>query len=108
MVTWLVLLALIGFVVHLNTKLRALEDRLDGVQLRTTVDSYSWPEPAAPEIEEEPAPVAPPQPRETGQPAAALYAGTCPLDPVSEPLETKDCEEETEKRSWNLGIGFEE
>src|SRR5437763_246098 len=108
MVTWLVLLALIAFVFHLNTKLRTLEDRLDGVQLRTTVDSYSWPEPAAPEIEEEPAPVAPLQAPETRQPAVALYRETSPPEPVSEPPETTDYEEETEKRSWNLGIGFEE
>ena len=109
MVTWVVLLALVGFVVHLNSRLRVLEDQLDGLQLRTASKfDLSWQEPAPPDIEEELSPVAPPEVSEARQPAVALYRETHPTEFVSDRAETVDYEEESEKRPWKVGIGFEE
>jgi uncharacterized membrane protein len=108
MVTWVVLLALIGFVVQLHSKLRALEDQLDGLQLRTAAEfDRSWQEPAAPDIEEEVALVAPAEVSELRQ-AVAVYGETPSSEFVSDRVETADYEEATEKRPWKLGIGFEE
>src|ERR1700752_1511844 len=69
MFTWLILLALIGFVVHVDSRLRKLERRLEE---GGAVDAYRA---SAPVIDF-------PEPERATEPPVALHAHDLPVEPV--------------------------
>jgi uncharacterized membrane protein len=101
MITWLVLLVLVGFVVRLNIRLRRLEERL-GSPHADAADEFvpAWAESPASDLEEEQAPL----PMAEAAPAVMV----CQEDREPKPIETADHEGESETRPRNFGIGFEE
>jgi hypothetical protein len=115
MVTWLVLIVLVGFGIQQHRRLRRLEERLDNFE----DDAAYRADPVRPQatvVRHEP-PVVPVQHRDAPQaagprrPAVVVHAEPRSQTRVSEPLEpreTPQLSEETERRSWRLGIGFEE
>ena len=112
MVTWVVLIALVGFLAHLNSRLRRLETRVEDLHFRIPSEITS-------ERVESPAPTPAPAPvqdtlkrpevAEVRRPAVVLHAARRPVEPVSAPVEpAQEDEQQPERRSWKLGIGFEE
>jgi hypothetical protein len=107
MFTWLVLLAVVGFVFHLNSRLRRLEERFEDLQAYQYAPAAA--EFAAPAVEEVPAPAAePPDIPEPRRPAVVLHADTRPPEVAVEPTEQLEDDEQPEPRSWKPSISFEE
>jgi uncharacterized membrane protein len=106
--TWLILIVLVGFGIHLYLRLQRLEERLEEVEHgaiyapATELPPTPEPEPIAPSVLE------PPETPEPRRPAVVLHRETRPQARVSEPLEPPEPEHQPERRSWKLGIGFEE
>jgi hypothetical protein len=112
MVTWLVLLVLVGFGIQYHSRLRRLEERLDEFEHGVVHAPVAEPQPA-PIVEREPVPVAPsapepPKAAEPRRPAVVLHAQARPSARVSESVEAIEPAHEPERRSWKPGIGFEE
>ena len=114
MVTWLVLLGLVAFVFHLNSRLRRLEDSF--ADFHAYDSALTWPGAAVePDVEQEPTPAPttqPPDILEPRSPAVILQAETRPAEPVSEPIELAEDRgedvDERQSRPWKLGVGFED
>ena len=115
MVTWLVLIVLVGFGIQQHRRLRRLEERLDNFE----DDAAYRADPVRPQatvVRHEPPALAvqrpdAPQAAEPRRPAVVLHAEPRPQTRVSQPLEsreTPELTEEVERRSWKFGIGFEE
>ena len=110
MFTWLVLLGLVGFVIHQNTRLRKLEERLNGQEPVTDYGiSTARMEPAAAEPLEG-APPAIEQVPEPRRPAVVIYPKELRPEHVAEAIQATDAEKEQEPQSrpWQVPIGFEE
>jgi len=114
MFLWLIVFVLVGLAIQQHQRLRKIEQRLDeGEYGAGHAPPTEWQPPASPEPEPEPVPVtesAPPKEPEPRRPAVVLHAGKRPAERASEPLESPEPEDEPEpeRRSWKLGIGFEE
>jgi uncharacterized membrane protein len=110
MITWLILIVLVGFGIHLYLRLQRLEERLEEVEHGAI---YAPAPESPPTLVAEPEPIAsslPERPKapEPRRPAVVLHAEARPQARVSEPLEEPDLEQKPERRSWKLSIGFEE
>jgi len=115
MVIWLIVFVLAGFAYQQHQRLRKIEQRLDEAEHGAPVTERQ--PPAAPVTEPEAVTVTAPEPPKTPeprQPAVVLHAGKRPAERVSEPIEApepedqSESEDQPERRSWKLGIGFEE
>jgi uncharacterized membrane protein len=107
MVTWLVLLLLFGFVIHLNSRLRGLERRLDEVQSSIPYAiSPEWVEPTAPDSQCD-APPGSADDAESHHPEFVAYEEDYQSEPLTQPIPAAEYEEQASS-SWSVGIGFEE
>ncbi|WP_028968958.1 DUF2339 domain-containing protein [Sphingomonas sp. URHD0057] len=106
MVTFLVLVVLVGFVIQQQTRLRRIEERLDDFDLghafAPTASEPAVAEPAAPQMQDEPLPAT------TTELAVIAVHDEPSFERESESVEVAEADEEDERKPWALGIGFEE
>ena len=102
---WLVLIGLIAFAYHANSRLRRLEERFESEFGRTYHYAPALAEPEVPEPVAAPVPTAPVE--ENREPEViSYYQPPKPPEIVDAPHE--DFQEPEERRRWNLSVSFED
>jgi uncharacterized membrane protein len=108
MITWLVLLGLIGFVIHLGSRLRRLEERVEELQPATAYPFQSTEEAWAPDVAEEPASPRTFDASEHPHHGVVTHDESHAPELASEAVAFPGDESESQSRTWNLGVGFED